>query len=157
LDLADLVVAVSAPDRDQFASRYGTPREKIAVVDNGFDADQLRAPLPEEKRAARAALGLAAGERGLLFVGTDFAHNRRAVEDLFRHLVPALPSLRARLFVVGGVSAHFVARARAAEGSVRAVPEQSDLVPYLWGADVGLNPVTTGAGSNVKLPTYLAG
>jgi hypothetical protein len=26
----------------------------------------------------------------------------------------------------------------------------------MWGCDVGLNPVTTGAGSNVKLPTYLA-
>jgi glycosyltransferase involved in cell wall biosynthesis len=39
---------------------------------------------------------------------------------------------------------------------VRAVPEQADLTPYLWGADVGLNPITTGAGSNVKLPTYLA-
>jgi hypothetical protein len=39
---------------------------------------------------------------------------------------------------------------------VRAVPVQNDLTPWLWGCDVGLNPVTTGAGSNVKLPTYLA-
>jgi len=58
LAAADLVVAVSEPDREQFAARYGTPRGKIAVVDNGFDADRLRAPSAEEKRAARAALGL---------------------------------------------------------------------------------------------------
>ena len=58
---------------------------------------------------------------------------------------------------VGGVSASFKGRALGeGQGRVRAVPEQADLTPYLWGADIGLNPITTGAGSNVKLPTYLA-
>jgi len=69
--------------------------------------------------------------------------------------VPQLEELDARLFLVGGVSTSFRARAAGLE-RVRAVPEQADLTPYLWGADVGLNPITTGAGSNVKLPTYLA-
>ncbi len=157
LAAADLVVAVSEPDRAQFTARYGTAPAKIAVVDNGYDADHLRAPDAAEKRGAREALGLAPGERGLLFLGTDFEHNRRAVADLFVSLVPALGALGMRLYVVGGVSARFVERARAeGDGRVRAVPEQGDVRPYLWGADVGLNPMTTGAGSNVKLPTYLA-
>lgn len=155
LDAADLVVAVSAADRDSFVARYGTPASKIAVVDNGFDAARLRAPSPGEKQGAREALGLAPGERGLLFLGTDFAHNRRAVEDLFRVVVPELESLRARLYLVGSVTTTFRTRA-AGESRVRAVPEQADLTPYLWGADLGLNPITVGAGSNVKLPTYLA-
>ena len=155
LDRADLVVAVSAADKASFVERYGTDPEKIAVVDNGFDAVRLRAPSAEEKVGARAALGLGGEERGLLFLGTDFAHNRQAAEDLFRVVVPRLESLDARLFLVGGVSASFRARASGLE-RVRAVPEQADLTPYLWGADVGLNPITTGAGSNVKLPTYLA-
>jgi len=157
LAAADLVIAVSAPDRAQFAARYGTAEEKIAVVDNGYDADQLRAPTDEEKRGAREALGLAPGERGLLFLGSDFEHNRRAAEELFVYLVTALASLAARLFVVGGVGGRFAERAQGeGDGRVRALPEQADLKPWLWGADVGLNPMTTGAGSNVKLPTYLA-
>lgn len=155
LDVADLVVAVSAADKATFVERYGTPPEKIAVVDNGFDAARLRAPTPEEKHGARDALGLADGERGLLFLGTDFLHNRRAAEDLFRVVVPRLEELGARLFLVGSVSRSFRDRA-ANESRVRAVPEQTDLTPYLWGADIGLNPITVGAGSNVKLPTYLA-
>jgi hypothetical protein len=155
LDRADLVVAVSAADRDTFVARYGTSPEKIAVVDNGFDAARLRAPTPDEKAGARQALGLSPNERGLLFLGTDFAHNRSAAEDLFRVVVPELEALSARLFLVGGVSASFQARA-AGLARVRAVPEQADLTPYLWGADIGLNPITVGAGSNVKLPTYLA-
>jgi hypothetical protein len=144
---------VSDADKATFVSRYGVTADKIAVVDNGFDATRLRAPTEEEKAGARAALGLAGKERGLLFLGTDFAHNRQAAEDLFRVVVPRLEELDARLFLVGGVSTSF--RARAGE-RVRTVPEQADLTPYLWGVDVGLNPITTGAGSNVKLPTYLA-
>ena len=157
LAAADLVVAVSAEDKATFTLRYGTAPSKIVVIDNGFDADHVRVPTPGEKRGARDALGLAPGERGLLFLGTDFAHNRLAVLELFSHVVPELTALNARLFIVGGVSASFRGRAQTeGQGRVRTVPEQADLTPYLWGADVGLNPITTGAGSNVKLPTYLA-
>jgi glycosyltransferase involved in cell wall biosynthesis len=156
LTVADLVIAVSAADRDVFVARYGVDAAKVVVVDNGFDAAGMRAPTPGEKMAARVALGLAPGERGLVFVGTDFEHNRRAVEDLFRTVVPRLGALAARLWIVGDVSAGFRSRAdNVAQGRVRAVPAQSDLTPWLWGCEVGLNPITTGAGSNVTLPTYL--
>jgi glycosyltransferase involved in cell wall biosynthesis len=155
LERADLVLAVSAADRDTFVARYGTDPGKIAVIENGFDAAGLRAPTADERAGARAALGLAGGERGLVFVGTDFEHNRRGVAALFESLVPRLDALGARLWIVGDVSAGFRERAQA-EARVRAVPEQSDLTPWLWGCDAGLNPITTGAGSNVKLPTYLA-
>lgn len=157
LGAADLVVAVSAADRDTFVARYGTDARKIVVVENGFDAGSLRPPTAEEKAGARGALGLADGEGGLIFVGTDFEHNRRAVAALFRFVVPHLARIGARLWIVGDVSAGFRGRARKeGAGRVRAVPAQSDLTPWLWGCDVGLNPITTGAGSNVKLPTYLA-
>ena len=157
LAAADLVVAVSAADKDVFVSRYGTPPARVAVVDNGFDAEGLREPTPSEKQGARDALGLGPGEKGLLFVGTGVEHNRRAVEDLFRVLVPRLGRIAARLAIVGEVSGAFRARAEhEGDGRVLAVPTQNDLTPYLWGSDVGLNPVTTGAGSNVKLPTYFA-
>jgi glycosyltransferase involved in cell wall biosynthesis len=157
LAAADLVVAVSAADKDVFVARYGTPPARVAVVDNGFDAEGLREPTASEKQGARDALGLDTGEKGLLFVGTGVEHNRRAVEDLFRVVVPRLGRLGARLWIVGEVSEAFRARAESeGDARVRALPTQSDLTPYLWGSDVGLNPVTTGAGSNVKLPTYLA-
>ena len=157
LAAADLVVAVSQADRDVFVARYGTPKERVAVVDNGFDAEGLREPTAREKQGAREALGLDAGEKGLLFVGTGVEHNRRAVEDLFRVVVPRLGRIGARLWIVGEVGEAFRERAEhEGDGRVRALPTQTDLTPYLWGSDVGLNPVTTGAGSNVKLPTYLA-
>ena len=107
------------------------------------------------KENAFVVWGVEDGSREI--VGTDFEHNRRGVMELFTHVVPRLSDLQARLWIVGDVSATFRARAaRESGGRVRAVPAQSDLTPWLWGCDVGLNPITTGAGSNVKLPTYLA-
>jgi glycosyltransferase involved in cell wall biosynthesis len=152
---ADLVVAVSAEDRAGFLARYGAAPERVLVVENGFDPETVRPPRPGERERARADLGLA-GETALLFLGSDFPHNRQAVEALFRDLVPRLSAARAVLFLAGSVAPRFAGRARGeGEGRVRCFPPRPDPRPFLWAADIGLNPVTSGAGSNVKLATYL--
>jgi glycosyltransferase involved in cell wall biosynthesis len=155
VECADLVLAVSDQDREGFLERYGAPAEKVHVIENGFDDEGLRPPTAEEKSQARRELGLEEG-RQLLFAGSDFPHNRRAVDDLFTHLVGRLGQLDARLLVVGEISGRYRERARhEGGGRVRCLSARPDLLPVLWASDVGLNPVTTGAGSNVKVPTYL--
>jgi hypothetical protein len=57
------------------------------------------------------------------------------------------------LLVVGGIAAHAAGRR---EPWLRTVPATPDLGAVLAAADAGLNPVLSGGGSNVKLPTYLA-
>lgn len=152
---ADLVVAVSAEDRAGFIARYGADPDRVLVVENGFDPMSVRPPVAGERWAARAALGLGS-ETALLFMGSDFAHNRQAVEDLFRHLVPRLAECGAALLLVGSVAARFESRARAEGGGrVRCFAPRPEPGLFLWAADAGLNPVSSGAGSNVKLATYL--
>jgi len=155
VDGSDLVVAVSDEDRDEFVRRYGAPAEKVAIAENGFDAGESRPPDAGERAAARRELGLG-GARALLFVGSDYPHNRQAVAELFRHVVPRLAALDARLVVAGGAGAGFAERARREGGGrVLCLGPRRDLRPVLWAADVALHPVTTGAGSNLKLPLYL--
>jgi len=152
---ADLVLAVSEEDRDSFIRRYELPEDKVVVVDNGFDGDAYHAPSESERETARRTLGLN-GERCFLFVGSDFPHNRMAVDQLFRYVVPRLGDLGAVLVLAGSVSSPYAARAeREGKGRVRCLGTVADLRPALWAADVGLNPMTAGAGSNGKLPTYL--
>src|SRR5213075_2617444 len=86
VETADLVIAVCEEDRYTFVRRYGVPADHVWVVDNGFDEEQVRAPSPGERAAARTALGLD-GEKALLFVGSDVAHNRAAVDEMFEHVV----------------------------------------------------------------------
>ncbi len=152
---ADLVLAVSDEDREEFVRRYGAAPEKVVVVDNGYDPGTVHPPHAEERATARRRLGLD-GERALVFMGSDILHNRMAAEALFRHVVPRLPALGARLYLVGGVSTALAAQAaRVGGGRVHCLGVVDDLRPVLWAADVALHPMTTGAGSNVKLPAYL--
>jgi glycosyltransferase involved in cell wall biosynthesis len=152
---ADLVLAVSEEDRESFVRRYGIANEKVSVVDNGFDGEAFHPPTPSEREWARASLGIGS-ERCFLFVGSDFPHNRMAVEELFRHVVPKLESLQAVLILAGSVSGAYGLRAaNEGRGRVRCLGMVPDLRPALWASDVGLNPMTAGAGSNGKLPTYL--
>jgi hypothetical protein len=65
------------------------------------------------------------------------------------------------LLVVGGVARALSDTDRAGfagDGRPRliTVAETADVTPYFHAADLGLNPVAGGGGSNVKLPSYLA-
>jgi glycosyltransferase involved in cell wall biosynthesis len=59
------VVAVSRALADE-AARFGVPRERIAVVENGVAKDLFH---PRDRTAARTELGLPAEGKSLLFVG----------------------------------------------------------------------------------------
>jgi glycosyltransferase involved in cell wall biosynthesis len=149
---ADLVVAVSDEDAERFASLYGVSAERIAVIPNGWDETAVRAPSREERAAARAALGFRDDDYVCLFVGSGFAHNREALAFAVDRVMPALAAQGVKLIAAGAVARDLAAR-RAPWLVAR--PDAPDLLPLLHAADCGLNPVTRGGGSNVKVPTYL--
>jgi len=151
VEMADVVIAVCEEDRHTFVRRYHVPADHVWVVDNGFDEERVRPPSPEERAAARRALGLD-DEKALLFVGSDVAHNRAAVEEMLEHLVPRLAELNAVFLIAGAVGERFSGR----HARVRALGFVADLMPVLWACDLALHPMTMGAGSNVKLPMMVA-
>jgi len=80
------------------------------------------------------------------------AHNREAVRLLVERVGPQLAGQGVVLLVAGSVGRGLSERAP----WLRVLGEVDDLGAVLHAADVGLNPVLRGGGSNVKLPTYLA-
>ncbi len=153
LGAADLVVTVSSEDAERLASLYRIPQERFLVIENGYDETRLHPPSTEERASARAHFGFRDTDHVGVFVGSDFPHNRAAARLLMERVYPPLAPEGHRLVVVGGVNASL---GRAEESWIRRVPPTPDLLVCLHAADVGLNPVTTGGGSNVKLPAYLA-
>jgi glycosyltransferase involved in cell wall biosynthesis len=150
---SDLVVAASDEDADRFRALYGADPGKLAVIPNGFDETAVRPPAPAERERARAELGLEPGDYACLFVGSDVPHNRAALAAVLTRVLPPLAGDRVKLLVVGSVSAALAGRR---EPWLIAHPATADLAPWLHAADAGLNPVTRGGGSNVKLALYLA-
>jgi len=60
-------------EADRVVATYGLPREKIAVIPNGLDLDFWR---PDERAAARAALGLPAEHRIAIWHGRVDIHQK---------------------------------------------------------------------------------
>lgn len=145
---ADLVVACTVEDEQRLGELYGAPR-RAAVVHNGFDDGLLGFDRAERRERARAALGLADDDLAVLFVGGAAHHNREAAR-LATIVLPRIRA-RARLLLVGEC-----ASAVGPTPGVLPLGYQDDLRDVLSAADVAVNPVGAGSGSNIKMPVYLA-
>lgn len=150
---ATLTAVCSDEDAARMRELYGVDDAALAVIPNGYDETAVRPPVAAERERARAALGLAERDYAALFVGSDHPHNRAALAWILDRVMPALAGEGFRLLVAGSVTRSLTGRR---EDWLVARAEAPDLSPLLHAADAGLNPVTTGGGSNVKLPTYLA-
>ena len=150
---ADLVVAASDEDGERLHSLYGLSSSRVIVAPNGYDETAMRPPTAAARARARAALGIAEGETVCAFVGSDVPHNRAGLALLTETVMPALAGGGFRLLVIGRVARALAGRR---EPWLIARGEAPTLSALLDAADVGLNPVVAGGGSNIKLPTYLA-
>jgi glycosyltransferase involved in cell wall biosynthesis len=147
----DLLVACSKEDEQFFASEACVPRS--VMVPNGIDVGRLRG-LEHLRGAARAALGVADGVKVFLFTASKYGPNREAFEYL-RAFASEQAALLARerihILVVGSVTREAELRPGfTATGRVEAVE------PFFAAADAALNPMWSGAGTNVKMGEFLA-
>jgi glycosyltransferase involved in cell wall biosynthesis len=155
------VASLTADFRRLLGERGWRAPEDVVVIPDAFDAEQIG---PGDREAARLRLGLAAGERLVVYAGMTFAY--RGI-DL---LLDAFARLRAggdeaRLVLVGGRPAETgplraQARALSLDGVVAWRPPmpQAEVVPWLQAADVLVIPdtVTDVTASPLKLFEYLA-
>jgi hypothetical protein len=152
VERADLTLVTGPDDATRMTELYGVSADRLEIVPNGFDETRI-GPADEATRSvARSTLGVSADEYACLFVGSDFPHNRDALRHLVDVVMPPLGRSGFRLLVAGGVAQVLGSRR---EPWLTARAAVADLGPWLAAADAGVNPVETGGGSNVKLPTYL--
>ena len=144
-------VACTEEDAALLRSLHGA--RDVIVAENGYDETRI-APASEASRArARATLGIPPDAYVAVFVGGDWAPNHEALAWLIADVMPGLANDRFVLLAVGAVARRHAERR---EPWLVTRAETPDLGALLAAADAGLNPVTSGGGSNVKLPTYLA-
>jgi polysaccharide biosynthesis protein PslH len=111
--------------------------------------------------AIRQQYGIQPDEKLLLFAGTlDYAPNARAVEDLYKVVVPALrqTGLKFRVIICG--RNHLPAYRYLNDLSdplVIMAGEVPSITPYFAAADVFINPVRSGGGIQTKNLDAIAG
>lgn len=148
------VAVCSAGDQEWMqaqAQARKVPLPPVALVPNGFDAERIRKPDPALRMRLREQLGFKPEEKIALFLGSNAQPNREAAAAIMSAIAPACPEVR---FVIAGKVGSGLAAAGIASVSVTGPVE--DPLPYLQAADVALNPMLSGSGSNIKVAEYCA-
>lgn len=148
---APLVLCCSHEDAARMRSLYGLGGLPV-VVPNGVDAASYAASDAETRVRLRERMGV--GQTRLaLFVGSLHGPNLDAVAALTK-VAPDCPDV---LFCVLGSVCETVSLPQDA-ANVRLIGRVSDAELRVWlaVADVGLNPMVTGSGTNLKLLEYAA-
>jgi len=151
VEQSDCCVACTDADAAALRSIHGA--RDVIVAENGYDETTIAPASVEARAKARAALGIPADAYVAAFVGGDWGPNHDALDWLVSDLMPRLAPDGFVLLAVGAVAERLAGRS---ERWLVARPASPDLGALLAAADAGLNPVLSGGGSNVKLPTYLA-
>jgi glycosyltransferase involved in cell wall biosynthesis len=147
-----LVFACSQEDLDRLAVRYGRTRARLHVVPNGVAIDEVAFVGTGDRAALKQRLGL--DRRPIaLFMGSWHPPNLRAVERIFEM---ALRRLDVLFLVVGSVGMAYSKRQLPANVGIVGTVDDATRNVLLSVADVALNPMETGSGSNLKMLDYFA-
>lgn len=156
------VFACSEEDRRGLAAEYGVDVAGIDVVPNGVDVAGIDYVDPGRRRAAertwveafREGGGWEGARRVALFLGSNHMPNQEAVAHMLR-VVPGLGDVL--LLVAGWVGLPFMERGDAVAQAAFLGPfEDHTKRTLLRAAGVGVNPVTRGSGTNLKILEYFA-
>ncbi len=154
---ADLIFVCSNDDAEQFVALYGTARDKIVLVPNGVDVENIQPACRQEQAWARQELGLSPDQPTLIFIGSGYGPNTEAAAFLVKEIAPKLPNCA--IAIAGSVKDSYQAShgPRSPEnvtwlGTVAAEQRLS----FYQAADIALNPMFSGSGTNLKMLDYFA-
>jgi glycosyltransferase involved in cell wall biosynthesis len=148
---AHLVLACSDEDRAAFIRLYGVPPERTRLAANGAFTEALTPPTAEEKAAARHALGLSDAPVAL-FIGSNYGPNVEAARFIAATLAPALPDVQ--FVVAGGVGEALTADRTNLRRTGQI--DEDEKRRWLEAADIGINPMFGGSGTNIKMFDFMA-
>lgn len=149
---ADVVYACAPRDLQQLTEIYGPTPAETLVVPNGFAEEEVRCTPPDERQALKAMLGL--GEQPLVvFLASWHGPNLDAVERVLCY-AQALPHVV--FAVVGSAGLYFNGRVLPPNLKMAGVVDEHEKQVFLGAADLAINPMNSGTGSNLKMLDYFA-
>ena len=153
---SDLILACCEEDKQTFVEVYGIKPQKIIVVPNGVNVRAIR-PASATARA-RARKNIAVQGFVALFIGSAYPPNMEAVGVILNQLAPANPEVT--FVIVGGAGDQALV-----QGFASTVPSNVRLLGAVGNAerneayaaaDIAINPMFTGSGTNIKMLDFLA-
>ncbi|MBT9160303.1 MAG: hypothetical protein DDT26_01580 [Dehalococcoidia bacterium] len=156
LSRADLVYCCSSEEVAMYQRIFETPLAKLRVAPNGtFLLDEHPAKREREKQISDKLLSGNGIERPVaVFIGSQYGPNVDAARMIVEEVAPSVPEVD--FLVVGGVGGVFVQSLVPENVVLSGVVSEQDKAALLATADFALNPMLSGAGTNVKMFDFLA-
>jgi hypothetical protein len=150
------VCACSEQDRDRLHDLYAVPLGAIEVVPNGVAAGEIPCvSTHQRRRSARRLLG--DYRAAAVFIGSWHGPNNEAMAWIIEHLAPRLPGIC--FWIIGSVCNYWEKggnKSAVANVVLLGQLDEADKNAALSCAQVALNPVISGSGSNLKMAEYVA-
>lgn len=146
------VFPVSLGDQERLSALYGVRPEACTVSPNGISF--VKPASQDDSAALHRFPGIARHRRRAIFSGSDVEHNRRAVDHLLREVAPRAPDTA---FVIHGrCGSRFQRTCSLGNVFFDERHSQESFGEHAVFGMIGLNPVETGGGTNLKVLNYLS-
>lgn len=147
---SELVFACSQDDIQALEALYGNTLSQKIVVPNGASLEDVRFVSDSERRMLKNKLGIHT-RKTALFMGSWHGPNLEAIEHIIS-LSAAFPDII--FLIVGSAGLAFKDRTLPENIIMLGVVDDDEKNVLLGSADVALNPMTSGSGTNLKILDY---
>ena len=148
---SQLIITCSQQDANALATLYNVDPAKFKVVPNGTDITKRL--LSSRNSFVNNKLSQGIEHPLALFVGSYHVPNINAAQHIL-NMAPRLPNIQFNL--LGSLCRAFHNRQPPANVRMSGVVTEDEKNKLLCAADVALNPVLSGSGTNIKMFDYMA-
>ncbi len=146
-----LIATCSREDAGKLAGLYNISPGKFIVVPNGADVAAIPFVSYDQRQRLKAAQNMS--QPCAVYTGSNFPPNIRAAEQVIG-LAKALPGVR--FLLIGSLCEAFASRKQPDNIVLLGVVSEEEKYRIFSLADVALNPVQAGSGTNLKMLEYMA-
>lgn len=146
------VFACAQRDLDHLEQLYGSSCAFLHEVPNGVSLEDVAYTSLEERRRLKETAGISS-QQVAIFIGSWHGPNLEAVEDI---ICAAPDSPQTRFIVIGSVCIPFESRTIPDNVEIMGTVDMEVRDLMLSIADVALNPMRLGTGTNLKMLDYMA-
>ena len=138
---AEAVLAISDDEADTFVEEFGFARDSIIPAPNGFEPSSTSIDVNVQRG------------RDVLFLGSAHPPNIEALNYIVEVLAPALPDVH---FNILGSVCRAISGGVPGNVSLLGFVSEEEKSRLMAEAGVAINPLSSGAGTNLKMLDYLA-
>lgn len=149
---SDLIITCSENDKNILSEIYNTPRKKFIVIPNGVDCDEIEFITIEQRQHMKKKVGFE-DDYIAIFIGSWHPPNIEAVHFILK-IADELPYIK--FLIIGSVSMAFTNKKLPDNVGLMGIVTESEKKFIYKIADLALNPMFSGSGTNLKMFDYMA-